>query len=204
MSQADRRSGVVCTVLGIEGPLARCPYRKSGELPNGSRPAPIKGSPSRERKRNDARRAGPQVAGGPVHRLRRALLPGFEEKHPKDDRPRKAVEARRAWVRGEIAMSEARAAVFAAHADARAAGHAAATARVPGHAASYAATAAVPIDSTAAVKERDWQYRRLPEHLRPIAFLARCDDWDRKDGSLTVVVPSYGRCASSSRSSGRP
>lgn len=44
----------------------------------------------------------------------------FEEKCPKDNRPRKAIEAGRAWVRGEIAMSEARAA-FAAHAAARAA-----------------------------------------------------------------------------------
>ena len=71
-------------------------------------------------------------------------------------------------------MSEARAA-------ARAAGHAAATAHVAGHAAhaaDYAVTAAteaaVPGDSAAATaEERDWQYRRLPEHLRPVAFPAR-------------------------------
>jgi len=117
----------------------------------------------------------------------------FEEKYPKDDRPRKALEAGRAWVRGEIAMSEARAAAFAAHAAARdadhaaaraaarAAGHAAATAHVAGHArhaAAYAVTAAtdaaVPTDAAAATAtERDWQYRRLPEHLRPVAFPAR-------------------------------
>lgn len=68
------------------------------------------------------------------------LLPAFKEKQPKDDRPRKAVEAGHAWVRGKIAMGEARAAVFVAHA------------------ANYAATAtnaAVPADSTAAVKERE-------------------------------------------------
>jgi hypothetical protein len=47
------------------------------------------------------------------------------------------------------------------------------------HAANYAVTAArfpdaaVPTDSAAATaKERDWQYRRLPNHLRPEAFEA--------------------------------
>ncbi len=95
------------------------------------------------------------------------VLPYFEEKYPKDNRPRNAVEAGRAWVRGEIAMSEARAAAIAAHV----ATHAA-------HAANYAVKAArspdaaVPTDSATA-KERDWQYRRLPKHLRPVAFPAR-------------------------------
>jgi hypothetical protein len=71
---------------------------------------------------------------------------------------RKAIEATRAWARGEMALSEARAAALAAHAAARdvahaiaacgaarAAGHAAATAHVVGHAvhaASYAVKAA--------------------------------------------------------------
>jgi hypothetical protein len=103
------------------------------------------------------------------------VLPCFEEERPKDDRPRNAVEAGRAWARGEIAMGEARAAAFAAHAAdrdaARVAGHAT-------HAADYAVKAAteaaVPTDSAAATaKERDWQYRRLPEHFRPVAFPAR-------------------------------
>lgn len=111
------------------------------------------------------------------------VLPYFEENYPKDDRPRNAIEAGRAWVRGEIPISEARAAAFAAHAAARsadqgaaraaacAAGHAAATAHVAAHAAhaaNYALTAArspdaagVPTDSGAAAhKERVWQYRR--------------------------------------------
>jgi hypothetical protein len=47
------------------------------------------------------------------------VLPYFEEKYPKDNRPRKAIEAGRAWVRGEIVMSEARTAAFATHAAAR-------------------------------------------------------------------------------------
>jgi hypothetical protein len=120
------------------------------------------------------------------------VLPSFEEKYPQDDRPRKALEAGRAWVRGEIAMSEARAAAFAAHAAARdadhaaaraaarAAGHAAATAHVAGHAhhaATYAVTAAtyaaVPNDAATTATERDWQDRHLPEHLRPVVFPAR-------------------------------
>lgn len=90
-------------------------------------------------------------------------------------------------MRGEIAMSEARAAAFAAHAAehaaARAAGHAAATAHFADHAAvaaNYAVTAtrdAAPTDSAvAAAKERDRQYRRLPKHLRLAAFPDRGND----------------------------
>lgn len=109
------------------------------------------------------------------------VLPYFEEKYPKDNRPRKAIEAGRAWVRGEIAMSEARTAALAAHAAtrdtnqaaacaaARAAGHAAATAHVAGHAvhaAAYAAKAAAysadPTDADAnTARERDWQFQHL-------------------------------------------
>ena len=109
------------------------------------------------------------------------VLPYFEEKYPKDNRPRKAIEAGRAWVRGEIAMSEARTAAFATHAAARdtnqaaacaaarAAGHAASTAHVSGHAvhtATYAAKAATyaadPNNADAnTAKERNWQYQHL-------------------------------------------
>ncbi|MHB9094582.1 MAG: putative immunity protein [Eubacteriales bacterium] len=109
------------------------------------------------------------------------VLPYFEEKYPKDNRPRKAIEAGCAWVRGGIAMSEARTAAFAAHAAARdtnqaaacaaarAAGHAAATAHVAGHAvhaATYAAKAATyaadPNNADAnTAKERNWQYQHL-------------------------------------------
>ena len=109
------------------------------------------------------------------------VLSYFEEKYPKDNRPRKAIEAGRAWVRGEITMSEARTAAFAAHAAARntnqgaacaaarAAGHAAATAHVAGHAgyaATYAAKAATyAADHTDAdantAKERNWQFQHL-------------------------------------------
>jgi hypothetical protein len=77
------------------------------------------------------------------------VLPYFGDVFPGDDRPRKAIEAARAWARGEIRVGEARAAALAAHAAARdaaaanypaacaaarAAGHAAATAHVASHA----------------------------------------------------------------------
>jgi hypothetical protein len=101
------------------------------------------------------------------------VLPYFEEKYPRDNRPRKAVEAGRAWVRGEISVSEARDAAFAAHATARdveesisravarAAGHAAATAHVAGHAL-HAANYAASVNN----RERVWQYRHLVELMR--------------------------------------
>jgi len=77
------------------------------------------------------------------------FLPYFEKKYPKDTRPRKSIEAARAWVKGKITVGEARKAALASHAaarnarddnnlaacfSARAAGHAAATAHVPIHA----------------------------------------------------------------------
>lgn len=103
----------------------------------------------------------------------------FEKKYPKDNRPRKAIEAARAWTRGELKMTEARKAAFAAHAAARdadqvaearsaarAAGHAAATAHVASHAvyaAIYAATAIREASGSpaATAKEREWQYQHL-------------------------------------------
>ena len=70
------------------------------------------------------------------------VLLRFEDSYPGDDRPRKAIEAARAWVRGELGIMEARKFAFAPHAAAReatqpesiaaarSAGHAAATAHV--------------------------------------------------------------------------
>jgi len=92
------------------------------------------------------------------------VLPLFESRFPNDDRPRKAVEAARAWARGEIRVSAARTAALAAHAAARdaarhpaacaaarAAGHAAATAHVVTHA------RAVPLyaDKAVAAEQQD-------------------------------------------------
>ena len=112
------------------------------------------------------------------------VLPFFAEKHPQDARPRKAIAAARAWARGEITCGVARAAAVATHAAARAAdegaaravaraaGHAAGTAHMAGHArhaAAYAVKAATAAGAAAAT-ERNWQCRRLPKHLRPVAL----------------------------------
>ena len=97
----------------------------------------------------------------------------FEENCPEDDRPRKAVEAGRAWARGELSPSQARAAAFAAHsaardadhlaarAAARAAGHAAATAHVASHAHHAAAYAVKAAAGTSSATELAWQ-RQTP------------------------------------------
>ena len=119
------------------------------------------------------------------------VLPYFEKEYPKDDRPRKAIEAGRAWAREKITTGEARTAALAAHAAARetdniaaraaarSAGHAAATCHVADHAphAANYALAAVEADerrrgstersNVKCQKECEWQYRHLPEHLRP-------------------------------------
>ncbi len=108
------------------------------------------------------------------------VLPYFEKEYPKDDRPRKAIETVRVWVRGEIKFSEVRNVALAAHAAARdsknlsacaaarSAGHAVATAHVAGHA-PHAANYAVKAAEAAGVSdEREWQYSHLPELLRPL------------------------------------
>jgi hypothetical protein len=113
------------------------------------------------------------------------VLPYFEEKYPKDRRPRTAIETLQAWITtGVFKMAEIRKASLSSHAAARevgednaarsaarAAGQAVATAHVPSHsigAANYALQAihraASPSEAEAAVaKEREWQYRRLLE-----------------------------------------
>jgi immunity protein 5 of polymorphic toxin system len=118
------------------------------------------------------------------------VLGVFEKTCPDDDRPRKAVEAARAWARGEITVGIARKAALAAHdaarhtadpaarAAAQAASHAAMTADAAGHAA-HAATYAVTAvsssevsDPAAAAGERRWQHQQVPEHLVRVAFPA--------------------------------
>ena len=115
------------------------------------------------------------------------VLPFFEKVYPKDNRPRKAIEACRTWVRtGVFKMADIRGASLAAHAAAReakenntacfaarAAGQAVATAHVPQHAlggAYYALKAVAVADPVNAgvkiAEERNWQSRHLPENLR--------------------------------------
>lgn len=113
------------------------------------------------------------------------VLPYFEKKYPEDNRPRRAIEAGRAWASTWVfKMADVRKAALAAHtaarkveednaarSAARAAGQALGTAHVPNHsvaAAIYAATAvrdgveATNADTTV-LQERDWQYHHLLE-----------------------------------------
>ena len=116
----------------------------------------------------------------------------FEAVRPGDLRPRHAIDQARAWVRGEITMSAARAAAGHANAAARdlkgaarvaayAAGQAAAVAHVAAHelgAAAYAikaARAAVPAapegqSEQAGRLECAWQREQLPEAVRELVL----------------------------------
>lgn len=111
------------------------------------------------------------------------VLPLFERARPDDLRPAAAIEAARAWVRGDLTMPEARRAAFAAHDSARettgaatfaarSAGHAAATAHVAGHAVHAAnyAMQAVQVDSSEGDDERAWQEAQVPARLIRVVF----------------------------------
>ena len=113
----------------------------------------------------------------------------FEEKQPNDDRPRRAIELARAWARGEITMSQARAAGGHAMAAARelngaardaayAAGQAAVVAHVAAHelgAAAYAIKAARTAapngeEEHAGRLECQWQREQLPDAIRDLVL----------------------------------
>jgi len=108
------------------------------------------------------------------------VLPFFE-KESSDERPRKAIEKCREWVKtGVFRMAEIRKASLDAHKAAKevkdeasfaahAAGQAVATAHVPQHAfgTSYYVLKVAALKSNAAIrKEFKWQEKHLPEHLR--------------------------------------
>jgi len=111
------------------------------------------------------------------------VLRFFEAKYPKDRRPRDAIEAARAWTRGELRVGLVRVAAVAAHAAARdavegapraaarAAGQAAAVAHLPGHARHAAAYAVKAVAPGVAASERAWQRRHLPRRLHPRLLL---------------------------------
>lgn len=117
------------------------------------------------------------------------VLPLFESSQPEDPRPRRAIELARAWVRGEILMSESRTAAGKANAAARelagapryaayAAAQAAAVAHVAAHelgAAAYAikaARAAAPKGEgdAAGRLECQWQREQLPDAIRDLVL----------------------------------
>jgi hypothetical protein len=117
------------------------------------------------------------------------VLPLFEAVKPADSRPRHALEQARAWVRGEITMSQSRTAAGHAMAAARdlsgaarhaayAAGQAAAVAHVAAHelgAAAYAikaVRAAAPADEgeSSGRLECQWQRDQLPDAIRELVL----------------------------------
>jgi hypothetical protein len=119
----------------------------------------------------------------------------FEDHQPGDSRPRDAIEAGRAWIRGELRMGDARRAAFQANAAARgmpdsakfaalSAGQASAVPHVAAHdlgAAAYAIRAAgatLPAGDAAhaRAKEREWQREHLPAAIRELVL----DDQQRR------------------------
>ena len=117
------------------------------------------------------------------------VLHMFESVRPGDARPRRAIELARAWVRGEVTMSQARTAAGHAQAAARelsgaarhaafAAGQAAAVAHVAAHelgAAAYAikaVRAAAPAgeEENAGRVECQWQREQLPGAVRDLVL----------------------------------
>jgi hypothetical protein len=125
------------------------------------------------------------------------VLKWFELVRPEDARPRRAIEHARAWARGEISMSQARAAGGHAMGAARdlsgparhatyAAGQAAVVAHVAAHdlgAAAYAikaARAAAPAGEAerAGKLECQWQRDQLPVAIRDLVL----DDQRKRNG----------------------
>lgn len=113
----------------------------------------------------------------------------FEKAQPGDERPRRAIEQTRAWARGEITMTHARTAAYAAHnaageasgaarEAARAAGHAVAVAHMADHELGAAAYAIRAVRAAADPRGRDAagraecrrQRARLPRRIRGLVL----------------------------------
>ena len=132
----------------------------------------------------------------------------FESLRPEDRRPRHAIELARAWVRGEVTMTQSRTAAGHANGAARdlsgaprhaayAAGQAAAVAHVAAHelgAAAYAIKAARAAASAADAEraarlECQWQREQLPEAIRELVL---DDERLRNDICWSVFSPIPG------------
>ena len=108
------------------------------------------------------------------------VLPLFESVQPADPRPRQALEQVRAWTRGEVRMSESRAAgghAMAAarplHGPARHAAFAAGQAAVVAHVAAHelgAAAYAIKAASAAATDGQGQSAARLPDPIRDLVL----------------------------------
>lgn len=111
----------------------------------------------------------------------------FETQVPRDPRPRHAIEATRAWARGEMGMMQARTAGGhamgaarplrdAARCAAYAAGQAACVGHVPEHELGAAAYAIKAVQATSPKNlgigstEGDWQRRQLPQQIRELVL----------------------------------
>lgn len=113
----------------------------------------------------------------------------FESVKPTDSRPRHAIEQVRAWVRGDVSMSQSRTAAGHANAAARdltgaarnaafAAGQAAAVAHVAAHELGAAAYAIRAVQAAAPDGEEQrvgrfechWQREQLPEQIRELVL----------------------------------
>jgi len=133
------------------------------------------------------------------------VLPLFEAVRPDDVRPRQAIEAARAWVRGELPMMQARAAgghamgaardlTGAARHAAYSAGQAGVVAHVAAHdlgAAAYAIKAVradAPPDEAGVAGRREcrWQRDQLPEAVRELVL----DDQRRRNHLCWSVFDS--------------
>ena len=117
------------------------------------------------------------------------VLHFFEQAYPGDEHPRRAIEQARAWSHGEITMTQARTAAFAAHAAAseasgsakeaaRAAGHAAAVAHMAEHELGAAAYAIRAVRAAADPNNCDdvgraeckWQRAQLPAEIHELVL----------------------------------
>jgi hypothetical protein len=117
------------------------------------------------------------------------VLHFFEQVQPGDDRPRRAIEQAHAWVRGEITMTQARAAGGHAMGAARelrgaareaayAAGQAAVVAHVAAHELGAAAYAIRAVRAAASKEDRmeagrlecQWQRAQLPSEIRDLVL----------------------------------
>src|SRR5512135_1292553 len=135
------------------------------------------------------------------------VLHFFEEVQPTDERPRRAIEQARAWVRGEITMSQARTAGGHAMAAARdlsgaarhaayAAGQAAVVAHVAAHELGAAAYAIKAVRAAAPDGDREragrqecqWQRGQLPDAIRDLVL----DDQRLRNGICWSVFDVGG------------
>jgi len=117
------------------------------------------------------------------------VLHFFEQANPEDERPRRSIEQARAWIRGEITITQARTAAFAAHRAARevsgaateaarAAAHAVAVAHMADHEIGAAAYAIRAVRAAADAGDRDsagraeyrWQRAQLPAEIRELVL----------------------------------